>query len=150
MHKQNIEKIITSGTTEQMHEMRDVLEGVIDYLKVEDYDAYLVAEYALHCIAHKGHLGEDLAKCWVSKMKNKDGTCGAHWSWEQILQVAREKGLKYDLADFYAAMNMVYSDFYNQKFDIATYIDIAKDWLDDKDVGEYKLLKYYFFVVCGK
>lgn len=150
MHKANIEKIITQGTNEQMHEMREVLEDLIDYLKIEDYQMYLVAEYALHCIANNGHLGEELAKKWVSKMKNKDGTCGAHWTWEQVTQVAREKGLKHDLADLYAAMNMVYSDYFNVKFDTTIYLELAKDWLDDKDVGEHKMLKYYFFVVCGK
>ena len=150
MHKKNIELIITNGTSEDMHEMREVFEGIIDYLKVEEYNMYLVAEYALHCIAHKGHLGETLARKWVCKMKNKDGTCGGHWSWEQVGQVLREKNLRYELSDFYATLNMIYSDNYNAKFDLSTYIELAKDWLDDVDVSEHKLLKYYFFVVCGK
>ena len=72
------------------------------------------------------------------------------WTWEQVSQVVREKSLKYDMADFYATLNMIYSDLYNSKFDTAHYIEMAKDWLDDSDVGDHKLLKYYFFVVCGK
>lgn len=150
MHRENIKKIIEHGTIDQMQEMREVFEELIDYLKAYDHDMYLCVEYELHCIAHEGHLGEHLAKRWVGKMKNKDGTCGAHWTWEQVAQVAREKGLKYDLSDFYTALNMVYSDFYNSKFDISIYLDMAKDWLDDVDVQNHKLLKYYFFVVCGK
>ena len=31
--------------------------------------------------------------------------------------------------------------------DTATYAQLAKDWLDDKDVGGNKTLKYYMYVV---
>ena len=150
MHRRNIEHIIEHGTNEQMYEMREVFESAIDWLKIKDRTAYDAVEYKLHCIAHEGHLGEHLAKKWVSKMKNKDGTCGAHWSWEQVSQVVKEKGLVVDLSDFYASLNMVYSDYYNPKFDLANYIELAKDWMNDDDVGENKLLNYYFFVVCKK
>ena len=150
MHRANIKSIIEHGTIDQMQEMREVFEELVDYLKVYDYDMYLCIEYQLHAIAHNGHLGEHLAKHWTSKMKNKDGTCGAHWNWDQVAQVVKDRGLRYDISDFYAALNMVYSDFYNSKFDVSIYIDIAKDWLYDADVQDNKILKYYFFVVCGK
>ena len=42
---------------------------------------------------------------------------------------------------------MMYSDYYNQKFDTNKYIELAKDWLNDKDVGDGKTLKYYMLVV---
>ena len=83
-------------------------------------------------------------------MKNKDGSCGPHWTWEQVAQVVRDKGLKVDLSDFYASLNMVYSDYYSAKFDLSHYIELALDWMSDSDVGEDKLLNYYFFVVCEK
>ena len=150
MHRENIKHIIEQGNTSQMQEMREVYEEMIDYLKAYDHDMYMCVEYELHNIAHSGHLGEHLAKLWTCKMCNKDGTKGAHWTWEQVSQVVREKGLKYDLSDFYASLNMVYSDFYNSKFETTHYIEMAKDWLDDADAGEHKLLKYYFFVVKGK
>lgn len=54
------------------------------------------------------------------------------------------------MADFYAALNMVYSDYYNPKFDTSIYVELAKDWLNDKDIDGAKLLKYYYFVVCGE
>ena len=40
--------------------------------------------------------------------------------------------------------------YYNAKFDISTYVDLAKDWLGDKDVDKDKLVNYYYYVVCGK
>lgn len=52
-----------------------------------------------------------------------------------------------DKSDFYAIANMVYSDYYNPRFDTNTYVQLAIDWLDDKDVGGNKTLKYYMKVV---
>ena len=129
-----------------MIELRDVLVELVDYLKCNDYEQYLCTEYEINKIAHDGHLGEEVAKCWVSKMENKDGTRGEHWTMEQVANVMKEKSIKYDVSDFYTVLNMVYSDYYNARFDTATYIDMAKDWLDDKDIGGCKLLKYYYFV----
>jgi hypothetical protein len=43
---------------------------------------------------------------------------------------------------------MVFSDYYNPKFDTNTYVELANDWIDDEDVGEGKTLKYYMYVVC--
>ena len=77
-------------------------------------------------------------------MKNKDGTVGEHWSYEQTSTLAE----KHNKCDFYAVLNMVYSDYYNPRFDTNTYVALARDWLDDKDVGEGKTLKYYMYVVC--
>lgn len=52
-----------------------------------------------------------------------------------------------DKSDFYAVLNMVYSDYYNPRFDTNTYVQLAIDWLNDKDVGGNKTLKYYMKVV---
>ena len=76
-------------------------------------------------------------------MENKDGTKGQHWSVDQTSQYAGE----FNKWDWYAVMNMMYSDYYNQKFDTNTYVELAKDWLNDKDVGYGKTLKYYMLVV---
>ena len=78
MHRKMIEKIILEGNIQQMVELKDVLLELIDDLKVSDYEAYLCAEYDIHKILYGKHIGEDLAKCWVSKMQNKDGTTGEH------------------------------------------------------------------------
>ena len=146
MHREHIKHIIEHGTTSQMVELRDVIVNIVDYLKCNDYDEYLCTEYEINKIAHNGHIGEDVAKCWVGKMQNKDGTRGEHWSMEQVANVIKEKGIKYELTDFYTVLNMMYSDYYNSRFDTATYIDLAKDWLEDKDIEGCKLLKYYYFV----
>jgi hypothetical protein len=56
---------------------------------------------------------------------------------------------KKQLDDFYAVMNMIYSDYYNPKFDIETYVELAKDWLDDVDIGNCKTLKYYIYIATA-
>ena len=147
MHKQNIDHIIEHGTNEQMRELKDVLVDAVIQLKELDPTAYRDIEFCIHKIAHEGKLGEALAKQWVECMENKDGSTGAHWTWEQVAQVQKDKRIGDDVAELYAVMNKMYSDYFNPKFDTNIYIDLAKDWINDPDVGECKTLKYYYYVV---
>lgn len=59
----------------------------------------------------------------------------------------KQFSVKADSNDWYAVLNMVYSDYYNAKFDTATYVQLAKDWIEDKDVTGCKTLKYYMYVI---
>ena len=147
MHKKNIDYIIKHGTDPQMEEMKNVLVDAVIKLKECAPDEYNNIEFCLHKIAHCGELGEDLARCWVDHMKNKDGTTGAHWTWEQVMQVQKDRKIGNDIGTLYAVLNMMWSDYYNPKFDTNTYIELAKDWINDEDVGECKTLKYYYYVV---
>lgn len=54
---------------------------------------------------------------------------------------------RHNPADFFAVLNMMYSDYYNPSFDTSTYVKLAEDWLNDPDVGPGKTLKYYYYVV---
>ena len=146
MYKKDIEKIEQSKDINKMKGLKDILIELMEHIKEEDYQKYLSYEKWIHSLVYGGHLGKDLAECWVSYMENKDGTKGQHWTYEQTSQVLQDKGLKYDPTDFYAVLNMVYSDYYNNKFDLNTYIELAKDWLNDKDVKN-KLINYYYYVV---
>lgn len=149
MHKYNIQYIVDHGTPAEMVELKELMDAAICELKMVDKDAYMRFEYELQKLAHHCHMSEELAKAWTSKMINRDGTTGPHWTYEQTEQVRKDKGLTYHPWDFYAALNMVYSDYYSPKFSIETYLDLTKDWLDDEDAGKAKILKYYFFVVRG-
>jgi len=147
MHKANIDHIIKQGTFQQMEEMREVLVEAISKLKEFSPTSYSEVEFDLHKIAHNGKLGEDLAKKWVSCMQNKDGTTGEHWTWDQVLQVQKDKKIGTDPGEVYAVLNMMYSDYYNPKFDTNVYVEMTKDWINDPDVQDYKTLKYYYYVV---
>lgn len=144
MHVELIDKIITEGNSESMECLRTILVDLIHKLKYTDYSEYLDVEYKLYKHVYGEHLNEKLAKKWVAAMQNKDGTYGEHWDIQQTSQYAG----KYNTYDWYAVLNMMYSDYYNPKFDTATYIELAKDWLNDSDVPAGKTLHYYMYVVC--
>lgn len=146
MHIKNIKHIIEHGTREDMEHLGELFIDMIETLKVEDPEEYCEFEYKLHKIAYGEHLGEELAKKWVAKMENEDGTFGEHWTVEQTNQYAG----KHDKWDWYAALNMVYSDMYNQKYSMDDYIFFATRFLDDKDIRKSKIVRYYYFVVKSK
>lgn len=93
-----------------------------------------------------------IAEEWASKMQNEDGTTGPHWSMDQVKTVMQQRGIDCDLPEFYAALNMIYSDYVNvaKKLGISNidfYVGMAQAFLDDKDAGKDKLLRYYRNVV---
>ena len=144
MHIQKmIKHIVVHGDHEDMECLADILTDLIYDLKQTEHSYYKSIEYKLHEMAYGEHLTPEMAKHWVECMDNKDGSKGAHWSMEQTNQFAGH----HNQADFYAVMNMMYSDYYNSSFDTNTYATLAKDWLNDVDVGVGKTLKYYMRVV---
>jgi hypothetical protein len=72
---------------------------LINEMETEDETVYLKYCYELHKILYGCHMSQELADDWVSKMKNKDGTHGAHWTYEQTSQVMKDKGIKVDACD---------------------------------------------------
>ena len=142
--KKYIDQLVKTGSPDDMECLSDMLEDLVCDLKESDHEKYMQYKFKLHRLAYGEHLSEDMAKHWVSEMKNKDGTVGEHWSYEQTSTLAE----KHNKCDFYAVLNMMYSDYYNPRFDTNTYVTLARDWLDDKDVGGGKTLKYYMYVVC--
>ena len=143
MHEELIDYIVKNGTPKSMECLRKVMVGMLDDLSVTDESKYKMYEYKLYKAAYGEHLTEELAREWVKGMTNKDGTRGEHWSFEQTSPLAGA----HNKWDWYAVLNMMYSDYYNPRFDTNIYVQLANDWLDDKDVGEGKTLCYYWKVV---
>lgn len=144
MHiKTMIHEIIEHGHTEDMDCLAEMLTDLVYDLKHTDLTHFHTLEYKLHTMAYGEHLTEDMARHWVSKMENTDGSHGEHWTIEQTNQYAG----RHNHADFYAVLNMMYSDYYSPKFDTTDYVHLANAWLDDKDVSEGKTLKYYMNIV---
>lgn len=90
------------------------------------------------------------AREWTARMENTDDTTGQHWPMAQTTAVMVSKGYHYDPAVWYAAMNMIYSDYFKtaKKHGVDTvefYADMAEAFLDDKDAGgpEEKISAYY-------
>lgn len=101
---------------------------------------------------HPAHLTLEDAKRWTSKMQNADGTTGSHWTLEQTQDVAKQRCITCDKNDFWATMNMMYSDYGkvakmysvdNTNF----YADMAAAFLQDKDAVDGKLVEYWERIV---
>ena len=89
---------------------------------------------------------------WVSEMKNADGSTGPHWSYDQSKQVMEQRKINCDPAQFYAALNAVYSDFgavakKHGVSNIEFFADLARAWLEDKDAVPDKAAAYYAYIV---
>lgn len=91
------------------------------------------------------------AKEWVEHMKNADGTTGAHWTMEQTEQVMRQYGIQCDPAEFFAVMNMMYSDYCEvfKKFGVNKmdfYAEMSKAFICDEDAQPDKTARYYDYI----
>lgn len=89
------------------------------------------------------HFTKETAVFAVSKMKNKDGTEGEHWSYETTSKILKNKSYDYDEADWYYVVNAIYSDYYKSGRSDDTYIELACDFLDDVDAPDDKAKRYY-------
>lgn len=86
------------------------------------------------------HFTRETAEYAVSNFENKDGTKGAHWSYEQAKSVMDGE---YNSCDWYYVLSMIYSDYYKSGRSDETYIGLAKDFIDDIDAPEDKAKRYY-------
>lgn len=94
------------------------------------------------------HLTHDEAEEWCDNMVNADGTKGCHWTLEQTQDVAKQRNITCDPNDFWAVMNMMYSDYCQvakrQSVDTpGFYADMAKAFLEDTDAADGKAYLYW-------
>ena len=139
-------------------QLQEVMERPASLGRAEEVTVYADAICALHKLGGDHfrestkmiEFTEDDAKEWTARMENTDGTTGPHWPMAQTTAVMVSRGYHYDPAVWYAAMNMVYSDYFSvaKKHGVNTvefYADMAEAFLDDKDAGgpEEKISAYY-------
>lgn len=86
---------------------------------------------------------KETSKYAVSKLQNKDGSIGEHWSKEITDKVLDSKSYEFNHCDWYYVLNMIYSDYYKPGRSDETYIELAYDFLSDKDAPEDKAKRYY-------
>lgn len=100
-------------------------------------------------------IDENTAKMWVANMEGADGNVGEHWTMDETTSVLKQKGFNIDPIEFYACMNMMYSDFSRvaKRFNVNSadfYASMSDAFLNDKDAKKNKLYLYYEFVVDHK
>ena len=85
-----------------------------------------------------------LAEKAAAGFKNKDGTTGAHWKYEDVEDVARKHNVEPDeIPEFYFVLNMMYSDYAKQSRTVEDYVELAMDFIDDKDAPADKAARYF-------
>lgn len=89
------------------------------------------------------HFTRETSKYAVSKMQNKDGSIGEHWDYDTTSKVMHSKGYDFKECDWYYVLNMIYSDYYKSGRSDDTYIELAYDFLSDKDAPHDKAKRYY-------
>lgn len=151
---------------EQLREALDaVMERPVTLGRAEEATAYAEAICAIkraggHEEAETAEFTRREAEAWTSRMKNEDGTAGAKWTMDQTSAAGRSAGVplsEVGEAAFFAAMNMMYSDYcaVARMFGVDRpdfYAQLAKAFLLDKDAGgpEEKIEQYWRYVAGGK
>lgn len=94
-----------------------------------------------------GKVDEHKAQEWTRRMRNADGSSGPHFKPEQAEQIRASQCPHCDRWEFFAALNMMYSDYCEVAKKMGMdkpdfYAHMAKAFIDDDDAGEHKLAKY--------
>lgn len=110
------------------------------------------------CFGHK--LTSDTINEWVKSMAVTDGSSresGQKWNIDSTTEYGNKVNIDWSKCskyEFYAVMNMMYSDNYsvaksfNLQDDPMYYARQAKAFLCDADAQDNKLFNYYFYVVA--
>lgn len=131
------------GSTETMEKLTCKVNWFTE--KVKESHPELVDKFLMKVdLLLNPHFTKETAEYVVSKLKNKDGTVGAHWPYETTEKVLYSKKLDFDEADWFYVLNMIYSDYYKSGRSDDTYIDLAIDFLSDEDAPSGKAKKYYW------
>lgn len=125
-YKQLVKKFIDGATKDDMEKLNHKTNDFVEEVRKdhpEMVDKFLIdLDMALNPV-----FSEETAKKAVSKMKNKDGTTGEHWSYEITSKALMAKGYDYSACAWYYVLNLVYSLFYKQGRTDDTYIELAHD-----------------------
>jgi hypothetical protein len=115
-------------------------------------------EFELYEQTYGPHFNEKYALKAVSKMENEDGSKGAYWDLQQTTSVAKQYNIDLNVSfnkyDWFVALNMVRSDYYKfivnltNSDNVKYFVELAKAWLNDKDITEGKMWHYFRYVMC--
>lgn len=142
----SFEKLVNKYGREGSVEVMEKLTQKVDHFveKVKEHEPELANHFLMKVdLLLNPHFTRESAEYAVSCMKNKDGSAGAHWSYETTEKVLYSQHLDFDEADWFYVLNMIYSDYYKAGRSDDVYIELAKDFLSDSDAPEGKAKKYF-------
>lgn len=155
-------------TKEHLAKYREKLEdGIADYMSMPAsernanavramLEGWLMIDDVEPKLCGCSDLTREATEQWVAAMRNSDGSHGEHWPIDQTTALAEnlgvELGEKISPWCWWAAVNMMYSDYYAvaSQFGVATpevFAALARAFLQDEDGpgAKEKLAAYY----CG-
>lgn len=140
--KEIVYKYGRDGKTESMEKLTEMVDDFVEEVKEKHYDK--VEDFLIQVdLLLNPHFTKYSAHYVVSKFENKDGSIGEHWSRETTDKVLESKGYDFNPCDWYYVLNMMYSDYYKSGRSDETYIELAYDFLSDKDAPKDKAKRYY-------
>lgn len=113
--------------------------------KLSRKDPMMFEEYIekLEHLAYR--IPKDEAERIVRAMRPK----GQYWSYTQVMDLVKSKGVTGDWVNWYLVMNMVYNDFcatakhFGLHNDVEFFYHLAKDFIEDPDAKPMKVEKYF-------
>ena len=137
-----MDKYVHDLETEDMELLTHKIDWFVE--KVRDKEPELVDKFLMKVdLIVNPYFTKETAQYVVSKMENKDGSIGEHWNYDTTTKVLDSKGYDFNPCDWYVALNMIYSDYYRSGRSDDTYIELAYDFLNDKDAPDDKMKRYY-------
>lgn len=133
-------KLIDKGVGD---EVWTISEDMLNKLSRKDpmmYDEYIDK---LERLAYR--IPKDEAERIVRAMRPK----GQYWSYTQVMDLVKSKGVTGDWVNWYLVMNMVYNDFcatakhFGLQNDVEFFYHLAKDFIEDPDAKPMKVEKYF-------
>ena len=133
-------KLLDKGVDD---EVWTVSEDMLNKLSRKDpalYDEYIEK---LEHLAYK--IPKDEAERIVRNMRPK----GQYWTYDQVVNLVKSKGVTGDWCNWYLVMNMVYNDYcstakhFGLQNDVDFYYHLAKDFIEDPDAKPMKVEKYF-------
>ena len=130
------------GKVEVMEKLTEMVDDFVEDIKERHPDN--VEEFLIQVdLLLNPHFTKHSAKHIVSEMENKDGSIGEHWDYATTTKVLESKDYSFNPCDWYYVLNMIYSDYYKTGRSDETYIEMAYDFLSDKDAPHDKAKRYY-------
>lgn len=140
--KELITKHIGSLDVDDMDRLTSKISNFVE--EVHKVDSRLADKFLMKVdLLVNPHFTQETAEYAVSKMKNRDGSTGEKWSYNETTKVLNSKGYTFNPADWYYILNMTYSDKYKQGKTSEDYIEDAYMFLDDIDAPHDKAKRYY-------
>lgn len=124
-------------------EVWTVSEDMLNKLSRKDPALYNEFIEQLEHLAYR--ISKDEAEQIVRNMRPK----GQYWTYSQVMDLVKSKGITGDWVNWYLVMNMVYNDFcgtakaYGMQNDTEFYYHLAKDFIEDPDAKPMKVEKYF-------